>query len=199
MKLYWCANTRAFRIAWLLEEAGVRYERVAIDIHDSAAKSDPAFRAVSPMGKVPALEDGAARLSDSGAICIYVADQYTEARLAPPVGHPERARYLQWITFTNSVIEPAMAEKFGKLEPRPGSFGWGSFDLMLATLRSELSRGEWILGDRFCAADVLLGTSAFYLQQFALIGDDPILGAYAARCQARPAWQRAKAFDAAPK
>jgi glutathione S-transferase len=199
MKFYWCANTRAFRIAWLLEEAGVRYERVVIDIHDAAAKSDPAFRAVSPMGKVPALEDGAARLSDSGAICIYVADQYTEARLAPPVGHPERARYLQWITFTNSVIEPAMAEKFAKLEPRPGSFGWGSFDLMLATLRSELSRGEWILGDRFCAADVLLGTSAFYLKQFALIGDDPILSAYAVRCQERPAWQRAKAFDAARK
>ena len=61
MKFYWCANTRAFRIAWLLEEAGVRYERVAIDIHDAAAKSDPAFRAVSPMGKVPALEDGSAR------------------------------------------------------------------------------------------------------------------------------------------
>jgi glutathione S-transferase len=83
MKFYWCANTRAFRIAWLLEEAGVRYERVVIDIHDAAAKSDPAFRAVSPMGKVPALQDGAGRLSDSGAICIYVADQYTEARLAP--------------------------------------------------------------------------------------------------------------------
>jgi len=199
MKFYWCANTRAFRIAWLLEEAGVRYERVVIDIHDAAAKSDPAFRAVSPMGKVPALEDGAARLSDSGAICIYVADQYTEARLAPPIGHPERARYLQWITFTNSVIEPAMAEKFAKLEPRRGSFGWGSFDLMLATLRSELSRGEWILGDRFCAADVLLGTSAIYLKQFALIGDDPILSAYAVRCQERPAWQRAKAFDAARK
>ena len=76
MKLYWCRNTRAFRIAWLLEESGLRYERVVIDIRDPAAKSDPQFRAVSPMGKVPALEDGAARLSDSGAICIYVADQY---------------------------------------------------------------------------------------------------------------------------
>jgi len=199
MKLYWCANTRAFRIAWLLEEAGVRYERIVIDIHDAAAKGNSAFRAVSPMGKVPALEDGVARLSDSGAICIYVADQYPQARLAPPVGHPDRARFLQWVTFTNSVIEPAMAEKFAKLEPKPTSFGWGSFDLMLATLRSELSKGEWILGERFCAADVLLGTSAFYLKQFGLIEDDAVLGAYAARCQARPAWQRAKAFDAAPK
>jgi glutathione S-transferase len=196
MKLYWCKNTRAFRIAWLLEEAGMAYERVVIDIRDTAAKSDPAFRAVSPMGKVPALEDGAARLSDSGAICIYVADQYPQAKLGPPIGHPDRARFLQWVTFTNSVIEPAMAEKFAKLEPRPTSFGWGSFDLMLTGLRAGLAAGEWILGDRFCAADVLLGTSAFYLKQFGLIEDDPVLDDYAARCQRRPAWQRAQAFDA---
>jgi glutathione S-transferase len=196
MRLYWCKNTRAFRIAWLLEEAGVAYERVVIDIRDAAAKADPAFRAASPMGKVPALEDGAARLSDSGAICIYVADQYPQSKLAPPVGHADRARFLQWVTYTNSVIEPAMAEKFAKLEPRPTSFGWGSFDLMLTGFRAGLATGEWILGDRFCAADVLLGTSAFYLKQFGLIEHDPVLDAYAARCQRRPAWQRAQAFDA---
>ena len=70
MKLYWSQNTRAFRIAWLLEEAGLKYERVAVDIRNEKSKNDPAFRAVSPLGKVPALEDGPARLSDSGAICI---------------------------------------------------------------------------------------------------------------------------------
>jgi len=197
MKLYWCRNTRAFRIAWLLEEAGVDYERVVIDIRDAGAKNEPAFRAVSPMGKVPALQDGAARLSDSGAISIYIADQYPQARLAPPVGHADRGRFLQWVTFTNSVIEPAMAEKFAKLEPRPTSFGWGSFELMLATFRAALAKGDWILGAQFSAADVLLGTSAFYLKQFGLIEEDPVLGAYAARCQARPAWQRAQSFDAA--
>lgn len=197
MKLYWCQNTRAFRIAWLMEEAGLPYERVVIDIRDALAKNDPAFRAVSPMGKVPALEDGTARLTDSGAICIYVADQNPQTRLAPPIGHADRGRFLQWVTYTNSVIEPAMAEKFAKLEPRPSSFGWGSFDLMLTTLRAELAKGEWILGEQFCAADVLLGTSAFYLKQFGLIDDEPLLVAYAARCQARPAWQRAQAFDAA--
>src|SRR5271170_3844504 len=79
MKLYWCKNTRAFRIAWLLEESGIPYERVSIDIRDPDAKSDPGFRAVSPMGKVPALEDGPARLCDSGAICIYLADQYPQS------------------------------------------------------------------------------------------------------------------------
>lgn len=196
MKLYWCRNTRAFRIAWLLEESGVSYERIVVDIRDERAKADPAFRAVSAMGKVPALEDGEARLCDSGAICIYVADRYPEAALGPPVGHADRARFLQWVTYTNSVIEPAMAEKFAKLESRPTSFGWGSFDLMIQTLRSGLAQGGWILGSKFCAADVLLGTGAYYLKQFGLIEEDPILGDYVARCQARPAWQRAQAFDA---
>jgi len=94
------------------------------------------------------------------------------------------------------VIEPSMAEKFAKLESRPASFGWGSFDLMLANLRGGLASGGWILGEHFSAADVLLGTSAFYVQQFGLISGDAVLGAYVERCQARAAWQRAQAFDA---
>jgi glutathione S-transferase len=196
MKLYWSPNTRAFRVAWLLEESGLTYERIAIDIRAAHSKNDPVFRAVSPLGKVPALQDGAACLSDSGAICIYIADQYPESQLGPRVGHPDRACFLQWVTYTNSVIEPSMAEKFAKLEPRPASYGWGSFDLMLATLQSELSKKEWILGERFSAADVLLGTSASWLMQFGLHSGDDAIAAYVARCKARPAWQRAHAFDA---
>jgi glutathione S-transferase len=195
MKLYWSQNTRAFRIAWLLEESGLKYERIAVDIHDVNSKNDPAFRAVSPLGKVPALEDGAARLTDSGAICIYVTDQYPKSQLGPGVGHPDRGRFLQWVTYTNSVIEPSMAEKVAKLEPRPTSYGWGSFDLMLSTLQSELSNKDWILGERFSAADVLLGTSASWLMQFGLHSGDDAITAYVARCKARPAWQRAHAFD----
>ena len=197
MKLYWSQNTRAFRIAWLLEEAGLKYERVAVDIRNEKSKNDPAFRAVSPLGKVPALEDGPARLSDSGAICIYVADQYPETHLGPAVGHPDRASFLQWVMYTNSVIEPSMAEKFAKLEPRPASYGWGSYDLMISSLQGELSKKEWILGARFSAADVLLGTSAAWLIKFGLHSGDDAIAAYVARCKARPAWQRAEAFDSA--
>jgi glutathione S-transferase len=195
MKLYWSQNTRAFRIAWLLEESGLKYERIAVDIRDGNSKNDPAFRAVSPLGKVPALEDGPARLCDSGAICIYIADQYPETRLAPAVGDPDRASFLQWVTYTNSVIEPSMAEKFAKLEPRPASYGWGSFDLMISTLQGELSKKEWIMGGRFSAADVLLGTSAAWLIRFGLHPGSDAIAAYVARCEARPAWQRARAFD----
>lgn len=195
MKLYWCPKTRAVRVVWMLEELGVPYERVMIDIRDAAAKANPAFRAVSPMGKVPALEDGATRLWDSGAICAYLADQYPKAGLAPPIGSPDRGAYLQWLLYTNAVIEPAMAEKFTGTAVSVAAHGWGSFELMLNILRDGVARGPWILGERFSAADVLLGMSCSFMRQFKILDNEPALFAYADRCMARPAFQRAAAVD----
>jgi glutathione S-transferase len=123
MKLYWCERTRAVRAVWMMEELGVPYERVRIDIRDEQSRANPAFRAASPMGKVPALEDGAVRIWDSGAICAYLADQYPAAQLAPAIGSPDRGAYLMWLMYTNSVIEPAMGEKFAGLKPNPVSYG----------------------------------------------------------------------------
>jgi len=97
--------------------------------------------------------------------------------------------------YTNSVIEPAMGEKFGGLKPNTVSYGWGSWDQMLATLRTAVERGPWILGERFSAADVLLGMSCNFLRQFKMIENEPVLFAYADRCAARPAFQRAYALD----
>ncbi|HJY37397.1 MAG TPA: hypothetical protein VJ299_08035, partial [Steroidobacteraceae bacterium] len=73
--------------------------------------------------------------------------------------------------------------------------GWGSWEQMLTTLRAGLSRGPWILGERFCAADVLLGMSCAFLRQFKMLADEPVLFAYADRCAARPAFQRAYALE----
>lgn len=195
MKLYWCPKTRAIRALWMLEELGVPYERVLIDIRDASAKANPAFRAVSPMGKVPALEDGATRLWDSGAICAYLADQYPHAQLAPPIGDPDRGRYLQWLLYTNSVIEPAMAEKFSNTAVSAVAHGWGSFEQMLGVLRDGLAAGPWILGARFSAADVLLGTACHFLRQFKLVDAEPAIVSYVERCAARPAFARAMAVD----
>jgi len=195
MKLYWCERTRAVRAVWMMEELGVPYERVRIDIRDEKSRANPAFRAASPMGKVPALEDGAVRIWDSGAICAYLADQYPAAKLAPPIGSPDRGAYLMWLMYTNSVIEPAMGEKFGGLKPNTVSYGWGNWEQMLSTLRGALERGPWILGERFCAADVLLGMSCNFLRQFKMIENEPVLFAYADRCAARPAFQRAYALE----
>ena len=197
MKLYWCPQTRSLRAIWMLEEAETPYQRVRIEIRDPASRANPEFRAASPMGKVPALEDGAVRIWDSGAICAYIADQYPAKELAPPIGHPDRGRYLMWLMYTNAVIEPAMAEKVAMLAPNPSRYGWGSWEQMLETLRKGIERGPWILGERFSAADVLLGMSCHFMRLFKMLDDDPVLFAYADRCVARPACQRAQALESA--
>ncbi len=197
MKLYWCPKTRAIRALWMLEELGVPYELVHVDIRDSAAKAAPAFRAVSPMGKVPALEDGETRIWDSGAICAYLADQYPAAKLAPAIGSTDRGRYFQWLLYPNSVIEPAMAEKFSNTPVSTSAHGWGSFEQMLTVLREGLKTGPWILGEPFCAADVLLGTACHFMRQFKILDSEPIVFAYIDRCLARPAFQRALAREGA--
>jgi len=197
MKLFWSPQTRSIRALWMLEEAGVKYERVKINIRDEASKSNRELRSASPMGKVPALIDGPVRIWDSGAICGYVADQYPSNQLAPAIGDSQRGEYLMWLMYTNSVIEPAMSEKFANVPPDPSAHGWGSWDQMLATLRHGLERGPWILGERFSAADVLLGMSCAFLRQFKMIGVDSILDGYAMRCAARPPYKRAAEIEAA--
>lgn len=196
MKLYWCPRTRAFRIAWLLEELGQPYERVVIDVRDETARADPAFRAASPMGKVPALEDGPVALWDSGAIAVYLADAYPEAGLGVPIGDPLRGAFLQWAMYLNAVIEPAMGERFRGDEPNPLRNGYGSFDQMIETLEKGLATGPWILGERFTAPDVLLGSGAYFMQLFgALPTGHAAIDAYIERCRARPAFQRAQAME----
>ena len=88
-----------------------------------------------------------------------------------------------------------MAEKFSNAPASTVAHGWGSYDLMLATLRDGLAAGPWVLGARFSAADVLLGTACHFLRQFKLIESDPVLFAYVDRCMERPALGRALALD----
>ncbi|MGE3712179.1 MAG: glutathione S-transferase family protein [Hyphomicrobiaceae bacterium] len=196
MKFYWCARTRAFRIAWLLEELQRPYQRIAIDIRSEAARADATFRAASPMGKVPAIEDGSVRLWDSGAIAIYLADACPEAGLGVPIGKPERGAFLQWTAYTNAVMEPAMGEKFRGDSANTLQNGYGSYDLMLSTLVAGLSPGPWIMGARFSAADTLIGSGLHFMKIFGMLSDDqPELLAYVERCHQRPAFQRALAFE----
>ncbi|MCH9752487.1 MAG: glutathione S-transferase family protein [Alphaproteobacteria bacterium] len=187
MKFYWCEQTRAFRIAWMLEELGEPYERIRVGIRDGENKDDPDFRAASPMGKVPALSDGPVKLWDSGAICLYLADKYPDAGLTVALDDPERGAFLQWLMFTNAIVEPALVEKFSGMEPKPDTYGHGSFDSMIATLEAGLQTGPWILGDRFTAADVLLGSSVHFMDLFGILPDNATLKVYLNRCRERPA------------
>ena len=195
MKLFWCPQTRALRAMWMLEEAGVDYERVLIDIRDPDAPRDPDFGAASPMGKVPALADGDVKMAESAAICLYVADRYPECGLAPPLDDARRGEYLFWLLYTPAVIEPAMSEKFRGTQTNRFSSGWGDFDAMVETLEHGLQRGPWLLGETFSAADVMVGSSVIFMDGFNLLPDSAVLRAYLERSAARPGYRTAMAAD----
>lgn len=195
MKLYWCPRTRAQRGVWMLEEVGVPYERVMIDIRDPDQERPPGFEAASPMGKVPALEDGEVRMAESAAICLYLADRYAMGRLAPAIDDPGRGQYLYWMLYTPGSVEPAMLEKFAGLEPNRLSHPWGDFATMLSTLETGYGEGPWILGDEFSAADVMVGGSVVFMRQFGMLPESSSLNAYADRCLERPALKKARALD----
>ena len=195
MKLYWAPQTRSSRAVWMLEEAGVEFSVETIGIRDADRQDSAAFRAASPMGKVPALADGDVLLSESAAICIYVADLYAPGRLAPTIDDKLRGKFLYWTMYTPAVIEPAMAEKFSGVEPNRVRSGWGDFDLMLETIEKELAADEWILGEEFTAADVMVGSSVVFMRQFGMLPGSNVLDAYADRCQQRPGFQKAQELE----
>lgn len=200
IKLFWCPRTRASRAVWLLEETGLDYEVVPVDVRDPASKAaHPAFVAASPMGKVPALEDGPVAMADSAAIGLYIADRYPETRLAPSIDDPARGRYLYWMTFVPGALEPAIGEKFSGTQPNRVSHGWGDFDSMIQTLEDGLEPGPWLLGERFTAADVLVGSGVCFLRLIGVLPDSAVLHDYADRCEVRPAYQKAQSLEQTPE
>lgn len=196
MKLYWSPQTRASRAVWALEEAGVPYERVEIDIR-SNANDDPAFRAISPFGKVPALVDGEAVMCDSAAICAYVGDKVADKKLAPAIDDPRRGRYLQWILFTGTYLEPAVMWARSGADENKSMHGWGDLDTMYKVLEDGVKDSPWLLGDQFTMADVLVGSTVSFGRKMGFMRQTDVLNAYADRCEARPAYQKAMALDAA--
>ncbi|MDE2376657.1 glutathione S-transferase family protein [Bradyrhizobium sp.] len=196
IKLYWSPRSRSFSTIWLMEETGLPYERVLTDISTGAQKSS-GYLKINPMGKVPALTDGEAALGEAAAIIAYIADRYPQTKLAPPSDDLKRARYLQWLFFSPSCIEPALIQLFTKIEVPSSTAAWGSATQVFDVLDAALAKGPWILGEQFSAADIVIGSSLnFAVRLFKMVPSRPSFEAYIARCAARPAFQRAEKIAA---
>ena len=194
LKLYWSPRSRSFTALWMLEETGHPYERVLIDITTGAQRSLE-FLTVNPMGKVPALADGDATLAEAAAICAYVAERFPDARLAPPIGDPRRAKYLYWLFFAPSCIEPAMMQVATGVEMNAAAAGWGDAQRVFDVLDSALEDGPWILGDTFSAADIVIGSGLnFAVRMFKMVPSRPSFDRFLDRCTERPAFERAMAL-----
>lgn len=196
MQLYWCPRSRSFSALWLMEEIGEPYERVLIDITTGAQKT-PEYLAINPMGKVPALKDGDVTIAEASAICAYVAERHHDKNLAPPIGDPLRAKYLQWLFFSPGCVEPAMIEIFTKINVPTSTAAWGSATQVFDVLDTALEKGPFLLGEMFSAADIMIGSGLnFATRLFKMVPPRPSFDRYLDACSARPAFQRATALAA---
>src|SRR5690349_16892242 len=189
-------NTRSSGVRILLEELGAPYELRAVNMK-AGEQRKPAYLAVNPMGKVPAIRYRGALVTEQVAIFIYLADLFPQAKLAPANDDPQRGPYLRWLVYYGSCFEPAVVDRALKREPGPlAMVPYGDYDTMLKTLTDQLAKGPYLLGDRMTAADVLWGTALVWTTMFKIVPELPVIMAYVKRVTARPAFGRVKELDA---
>lgn len=189
-------QSRGRIVRWMLEEVGQPYRTELLQYADSMKA--PAYLAVNPMGKVPAIKHGDTVVTEAGAICAYLADAFPEAGLAPPLGDRRRGPYFRWMFFAAGPLEAAVTNKNLGVEvpaDRKAMVGYGCFEDAVDGAEQALKAGDYILGDTFSAADVYFGSAIGFFLQWGAIERRPAFEAYAARLQARPAAVRAREID----
>ncbi|MDB5477253.1 MAG: glutathione S-transferase [Phenylobacterium sp.] len=189
-------QSRGRIVRWMLEEVGQPYRTELLGYADSMKA--PAYLAVNPMGKVPAIKHGDTVVTEAGAICAYLADAFPEKGLAPPLGDRRRGPYFRWMFFAAGPLEAAVTDKtLGVTVPaeRKPMVGYGNFDDAINGAEQALKAGDYILGDRFSAADVYFGSAIGFYLQFGSIEPRPAFVAYSERLQNRPAAIRAREID----
>jgi glutathione S-transferase len=194
--LYTNPRSRGRIARWMLEEVGQPYRTEVLD-YGTTMKA-PAYLAINPMGKVPALAHGDAVVTEAAAICAYLADAFPKARMAPPAGDRMRAPYYRWLFFAAGPIEASVSNKaFGFAVPpeREPSIGYGSFERVMKALEDAVSTSNYLLGEKFSAADVYVGSQVGFGLMFGTIEKRPAFERYWQRLTARPPYARARELD----
>jgi glutathione S-transferase len=195
--LFHAPNTRSAGALTLLEELDAPYELHVLNFK-AGEQRGPAFLAINPLGKVPAIRHRGALVTEQVAIFIYLADLFPEARLAPALDDPKRGPYLRWLVFYAACYEPGLIDQALKREPGPQAMSpYGSFEAVLGALTEALADQPYLLGEAISAADILWGTALQWGLAFGLVPDDEILAAYVERVTGRPAARKVAAMDAA--
>lgn len=198
--------TRSQRAKWAMEELGFAYVSRPVDL-TKGEQDGAAYRAVHPLGVVPAIRTGAYTMFESVAIVLQLIDERPEAGLAPAPGAPERAAYYQWCVFAAAEVDAALMAYFdnamrppegmrppgAKHEPRLAEKGRFDFAVRAKILSDALADRDHIAGERFTGADIVVGHSCFMATHMGLLGDFPVLQRYYERLSRRPAHQRAYA------
>ncbi|WOB24805.1 MULTISPECIES: glutathione S-transferase family protein [Xanthomonas] len=189
-------RSRSRGVLVLLEELGASYSLQIIDL-EKEQQLAPEFLAINPMGKIPTIVHGHSVVTEQGAIYQYLAELYPEAGLSPAPGDADRGAYLRWLAFYGAAFEPAIVDLALKRSPPPRSLSpYADSDTVLNVVYAQLAQGDYLLGTRCSAADVLWGGALAWMVQFGLIDPPAPTRAYIARMAERPAVARATGVDA---
>lgn len=198
MKLYYNPQSRASRVRWMLEELGVPHELVQMDFSKGDHKK-PEYMKIHPMGSLPAIEDNGFPLFESAAIVMHLADKHPEKKLAPAPGTNERGEYYQWIFFAmvemeQPVVTVLQQTRFlPEAERSPAILEKATqrFKAVAAAVDARMKGREYIVGNTFTAADLVVGGVLGFGARFGLLTDFPALQDYVGRVMARPAAKKA--------
>lgn len=186
-------QSRGRIVRWMLEEVGQPYETEIIPYDQLKSER---YLAVNPMGKVPSVKHRGQIVTESAAICAYLADAFPEAGLAPTEN--EKADYYRWLFYAAGPVEQAVTNHYAKWDPAPEQtrmFGYGSYDKVVSVLDELFSLRDYVCGDRFTAADVYVGSAIMWGTQFGTLPQRDSFASYTERLKARDAFQRAWAKD----
>ena len=187
--------SRAAIARWMLEEVGAPYRDVVLQYGEEMASS--AYHKTNPMNKVPTIEHKGTVISETAAICLYLADAFPDIGLAPALS--DRAAYYRWFCFAAGPLEHAVTNKSLGWEPstlaEQRRLGYGTFDRAVGAIESWLDQHTYICGDRFTAADVYVGAQITWGLQFGTLPKRPLFESYSSRVTDREAYARAKALD----
>lgn len=178
-------------VHWMLEEVDAPYEIKVIDLSKQEQKS-PAYLKINPMGKLPAIEHRGTVVTESAAICAYLADLFPQKQLSPGLDDPKRGAYLRWFFFSTNCFDVASMDKMlGRpASDKKGHIGYGSYEDTLKVLEDRLNKGPYILGDKFSAVDLYLASSMGYTLMMKGLDPRPTFTSYVERCMNRPAAKR---------
>lgn len=196
IRLHHCHQTRSMRSLWLLHEIGVDFDLVVYPF-DKTLRQEP-YRSLNPTGRVPTLEIDGIVLTESGAIAEYLCERFPAAGLGRAPGHEERAAWLNWIHFAETISQhcAALTQQHVALRedhmrsPIIMQLEAKRLAKTLVTVEGAL-QGDYLLSS-FSAADVGVGQAVYMARHFVRLDDFPKLAGWYARLQARPAFHKAQ-------
>lgn len=182
LKLYGLKKTRSMRVQWLLEELGLDYEYIKIDIFQGEGMTKE-YKKIHPYGQVPALEADGNIIFESGAICHWLTDQFPQQGLAPALNDPLRTEYEQWMFYTPATLEPPAFNYMLHSQILPddqrvkaiAQWNEKKYIYLLKTLNRLLKDKKYLLGEQFSTADIMLAYLLFWfpeiLKKFTVLQD----------------------------